>query len=495
MTYVDITEEPQRIISFCTGIRGLERGLERINRKITTECYVEVEAFIIQNLVAQMQAGKLAPKPIWVNARTFPAHIFRNRIDGIIGGYPCQGESVAGLRELENYPGYLWPALRSAIKSIKPVWCFFENVDDHLSGTFRYVLNDLREMGYRVEVGIYTAEEIGAPHERQRVFIFAVENTACLRVRGWNSTGINGRFEVQTPGSSNLADTIDNSGRLSDSERWKPENEIAGSGETMVDTSGIGSEQEHEIPARRNGTEFTGEGRTLANSNGIGESEGITDNESTITDANGENGGNKLADSNGNDSGSRSGNSRSQGKKAEGKKHRKKRNETIGERGGAIAGNSGEDVANGPGVGCEGLERIDSGEIGETQGEQTWRWTHGNDSKVGTEESAIELQLRSHMDQHRGQISNGEMPGLQYDQKWNGNIFREHPARPGEQQYDWEEPRTITKSQFKSRLGSPTDGYNYREDFLRALGNSVHEDVTVLAFTDLLIKHIKNANV
>ena len=35
------------------------------------------------------------------------------------------------------------------------------------------VLSDLEEEGYRVETGIFSAEEVGAPHQRKRVFILA----------------------------------------------------------------------------------------------------------------------------------------------------------------------------------------------------------------------------------------------------------------------------------------------------------------------------------
>lgn len=58
------------------------------------------------------------------------------------------------------------------------------------------------------------------------------------------------------------------------------------------------------------------------------------------------------------------------------------------------------------------------------------------------------------------------------------------PAGQGIYQYEWEEPRTI-----EPRLGCTVNGYNYRTDFLRALGNSVVKQTAVLAFTDLLRKH------
>lgn len=170
--------ESPTIISYCPGILGLDRGLERAIGKVRVAAYVEIEAFIIANLVSSMETGLLDPAPIWTDAKTFPSQPFRGRIHGIIGGYPCPGESVAGLREGHLYKGFLWPYLRRAIAAARPLWCFFENVDDHLTGTFPIVQRSLRNMGYRVEAGIYSAEEVGATHERQRLFILAIMGNA-----------------------------------------------------------------------------------------------------------------------------------------------------------------------------------------------------------------------------------------------------------------------------------------------------------------------------
>jgi len=200
----------------------LERGLERAVGPVTVAAYVEIEAFCIFNLVAQMEQGVVDPAPVWTDAKTFPARSFHRKIHGIIGGYPCQPFSLAGKRQGEADPRHLWPYLRSHIKSIRPVWCFFENVDDHLTLGFDTVYKELRAMGYRVEVGIYSAEEVGAPHERQRIFILALADTYCngysKRLADGQITGTQKRIEVKnrqrqrlwiepTSGCETLADT------------------------------------------------------------------------------------------------------------------------------------------------------------------------------------------------------------------------------------------------------------------------------------------------
>lgn len=167
------------VISFCPGILGIERGLKRAGIDPRVMAYVEIEAFICANLVAGMEAGILDPAPIWTDAKTFDASPFRGRIHGIIGGYPCPGESRAGLREGHLYKGFLWPTIRRAFAASRPLWGFFENVDDHLSGTYPIIQRSLRNMGYRVEAGLYSACEVGATHERARLFILAVADSYC----------------------------------------------------------------------------------------------------------------------------------------------------------------------------------------------------------------------------------------------------------------------------------------------------------------------------
>jgi DNA (cytosine-5)-methyltransferase 1 len=162
---------------------------------VRTVCNVEIEAFVQANLVAKTEEGRMDNAPIWTDLKTFPAREFRGKICGLIGGYPCQPFSSAGKRQGENDPRHLWPYLLKHVRAIRPVWCFWENVAGHTTMGLWRVLSDLEEEGYRVETGIFSAEEVGAPHQRKRVFILGYSERAGL------PCGIMGQREEQLGGA------------------------------------------------------------------------------------------------------------------------------------------------------------------------------------------------------------------------------------------------------------------------------------------------------
>ena len=170
----DCVDSTQNIISFCTGYSGLELGIKRAGVDVRTIVNVEIEAFCCANMAAKIEEGRMDNAPIWTDLKTFPAREFRGKISGLCGGYPCQPFSSAGKRQGEKDPRHLWPYILKHIRAIGDVqWCFFENVAGHTTMGLWRVLSDLEEEGYRCAWGIFSAEEVGAPHQRKRVFILA----------------------------------------------------------------------------------------------------------------------------------------------------------------------------------------------------------------------------------------------------------------------------------------------------------------------------------
>jgi DNA (cytosine-5)-methyltransferase 1 len=160
-------------IGLCAGYGGIELGLKRVLPALRTVALCEIEAFAVANLVAKMEAELMDPAPIWTDLKTFPWEAFRDRVDILTGGYPCQPFSAAGKRFGAEDPRHLWPFIAAGIRLLRPRMCFFENVEGHITLGLSSVISDLEELGYKVSWGLFSASEVGAPHQRKRVFILA----------------------------------------------------------------------------------------------------------------------------------------------------------------------------------------------------------------------------------------------------------------------------------------------------------------------------------
>ena len=259
------TNQPANVISFCAGYGGIERGLDLAGINHRVIAYVEIEAFAIANLVAKMESGELDAAPVWTDLKTFPAHIFRDCVDILLGGYPCQPFSAAGKRRGEEDPRHLWPHIRRHVRTINPLQCFFENVEGHISLGLNSVISDLEEDGYDSTWGIFSASEVGAPHQRKRVFLLGnakhhglspaqsrrdIEETgsdssegAVASIKSAGASEPKGDGDLQR---GTVSDTI--SHPLREQPRWgsgtdrqgSPLAGVDGEAESLADTTGIG---------------------------------------------------------------------------------------------------------------------------------------------------------------------------------------------------------------------------------------------------------------
>ncbi|MBY3162099.1 DNA cytosine methyltransferase [Rhizobium laguerreae] len=192
---VALRSEHLNILSICTGGGGLDLGVELAVPCARSVCMVEREAFAVAQLVSAMEAGLMAPAPIWSDARTFDGRAWRGAVDGLIGGIPCQPHSVAGRKRGSLDERDLWSAARRIIVQSRAWFVLIENVggmlsagDDEVAGAQR-VFRDLSKLGFSVEAGLFTASEVGAPHQRERIFILAVADSDQPRLEGYGLVG------------------------------------------------------------------------------------------------------------------------------------------------------------------------------------------------------------------------------------------------------------------------------------------------------------------
>jgi DNA (cytosine-5)-methyltransferase 1 len=179
--YVDT--RPLNTISICSGYGGIELGLRAV---VPTRvvCYVEIELSAAEILAKRMEEKALDEAPIWSNLRTFDTEPWRGKVDMLTGGFPCQPFSFAGKREQEDDERNLWPDVRQLIDGLGVPIVFLENVPGILRYYWETIRPELREMGYQVAEGLFTAAETGAPHKRQRLFILADSSQSGVRHTG-----------------------------------------------------------------------------------------------------------------------------------------------------------------------------------------------------------------------------------------------------------------------------------------------------------------------
>jgi len=145
-------------------------------------CYVEREAYAAANLVARMEDQTLDYAPIWDDVKTFDGYVWSGVVDCITAGYPCQPFSIAGRKKGSEDPRHLWPDIKRIVGEVQPQFCFLENVSNHLNMGFDTVSRDLQALGYSVAATLVAAEEIGAPHRRERLFILANSKSRPIRL-------------------------------------------------------------------------------------------------------------------------------------------------------------------------------------------------------------------------------------------------------------------------------------------------------------------------
>jgi DNA (cytosine-5)-methyltransferase 1 len=162
-----------KIGSLCTGYGGLDMAVEAYFNAEMVWC-AEVDKYASQLITKRFD------KPNHGNIKTIDWNQLEP-IDILTAGYPCQPFSHAGYRKGSDDERHLWPYIKKAISVLRPSVIVLENVRGHLSLGFKEVLAELTEIGYDARWRIVRASDVGAPHQRARLFIFAYPNSKGLQ--------------------------------------------------------------------------------------------------------------------------------------------------------------------------------------------------------------------------------------------------------------------------------------------------------------------------
>lgn len=105
-----------------------------------------------------------------------PSEEIPNDFDVLLGGFPCQGFSIANKnRSMEDERNFLYKELLRVLKDKRPKFFVGENVKGLLSmqkgKVIEMIVNDFKSLGYEVNYKLLKASNYGVPQNRERVII------------------------------------------------------------------------------------------------------------------------------------------------------------------------------------------------------------------------------------------------------------------------------------------------------------------------------------
>ena len=105
-----------------------------------------------------------------------PSKDIPDGFDILLGGFPCQGFSIANSkRSMEDERNFLYKEMLRIIKDKKPKYFLAENVKGLLSmqkgAVIEMIISDFKKLGYEVNYKLLRASDYGVPQHRERVII------------------------------------------------------------------------------------------------------------------------------------------------------------------------------------------------------------------------------------------------------------------------------------------------------------------------------------
>lgn len=226
--------------STCSGIGGFDFAAELMGWNNAFHCEFDEKC---QRVL----------KYYWPNAKSYKDltttdfTIWRNKIDILTGGIPCQPYSIAGNREGTEDARHLWPDYRRALREIQPGYSVIENVRGLINWNEGMVFHEIKiEMeaeGYEVAPFLLPACSVNAPHERYRIWFVAYSRSNVLARRlerrrnqeatsgskseneqpgRWSENGKRFRFELGASGANVREEVVGNSSSAGCEERYLP---------------------------------------------------------------------------------------------------------------------------------------------------------------------------------------------------------------------------------------------------------------------------------
>ena len=166
---IDQKKKKYRVISLFSGAGGMDLGFINAGFDIVwaNDFFKEAVESYKKNVDDRIVYGDITK----IDSKEMP-----DDIDLVIGGFPCQGFSVANTkRSMKDERNFLYKEMLRVIDDKKPKFFVAENVKGILSmkkgKVIEMIKKDFRKLGYKVDARLLNAAEYGVPQARERVLI------------------------------------------------------------------------------------------------------------------------------------------------------------------------------------------------------------------------------------------------------------------------------------------------------------------------------------
>ena len=161
------------VISLFAGAGGMDLGFKQAGYDI-------IWSNEFDPVSASTYKNNIGDHVVVGDIQKVPNRAIPKNADVVIGGFPCQGFSIAnnnrkrtGMKDERNH---LYKEMLRVIRHVKPKFFIAENVKGILNIQGGHVMEeiimpDFRKLGYEVDYKLLNAADYGVPQQRERVFI------------------------------------------------------------------------------------------------------------------------------------------------------------------------------------------------------------------------------------------------------------------------------------------------------------------------------------
>lgn len=176
-----------KVVSLFSGCGGLDLGFINAGFEViwANDFFPDAVETYKQNISDHIILGDITK---------IPSSQIPDDFDILLGGFPCQGFSIANKnRSMDDERNFLYKEMLRIVKDKNPSFFLAENVKGLLSmhdgKIVEMIINDFKKIGYNVDYKIVDSADYGVPQHRERILIIG------------NRLGVKNKFPEPTHGN------------------------------------------------------------------------------------------------------------------------------------------------------------------------------------------------------------------------------------------------------------------------------------------------------